>query len=99
MESTIVSSGFDLNRYVVDHENVANSAIEAIKELEALHKKYQQLSDDLHQLGDEEYGPHSSINSPNSLEGSFNYFMILKKMKTKAMFKLRTKKILVKMEQ
>ncbi|KAI3801094.1 hypothetical protein L1987_29196 [Smallanthus sonchifolius] len=63
MESVIVSSGFDLNRYVVDFEKVANSAMEAIKKLEALEEKTQQLNEDFDQLDDEEYQPHSSINS------------------------------------
>ncbi|KAJ0796670.1 putative cullin repeat-like-containing domain superfamily, exocyst complex component Exo84 [Helianthus annuus] len=63
MESAMVSSGFDLNRYVVDYEKVAKSAVEAIKELEAVVEKTQQLSEDFDQLDDEEYQPHSSINS------------------------------------
>ncbi|KAI7730164.1 hypothetical protein M8C21_001452, partial [Ambrosia artemisiifolia] len=71
MESAIASSGFDLNRYIVDYEKVANSATEAIIELEALVEKSQLLNEDFDQLDDEEYQPHSSINSPNSSEGSF----------------------------
>ncbi|KAI3741983.1 hypothetical protein L1987_59662 [Smallanthus sonchifolius] len=63
MESAIVSSGFDLNRCVVDFEKVANSAMEAIKKLEALEEKAQQLNEDFDQLDDEEYQRHSSINS------------------------------------
>ncbi|GKE70363.1 exocyst complex component EXO84A-like protein, partial [Tanacetum coccineum] len=39
MESAIVSTGFDLNRYAVDYEKVTNSAMEAIKKLEALEEQ------------------------------------------------------------
>ncbi|XP_076942140.1 exocyst complex component EXO84B-like [Bidens hawaiensis] len=63
MESAIVSSGFDLNRYVVDFEKVANSATEAIKKLETLEEKAQQFNEDFDEVDDEEYQPHSPINS------------------------------------
>ncbi|XP_076939841.1 exocyst complex component EXO84B-like [Bidens hawaiensis] len=62
-ESAIVSSEFDLNRYVVDYEKVANSATEAIKKLESLKEKARQFNEDFDEVDDEEYQPHSPINS------------------------------------
>ncbi|KAK9055691.1 hypothetical protein SSX86_026776 [Deinandra increscens subsp. villosa] len=65
LESAIVSSEFDLNRYALDYEKVANSAMEAIKKLEALEEKTQQLNEDFDQL-DEDYEPH--FYATNSVE-------------------------------
>ncbi|KAD3068549.1 hypothetical protein E3N88_36429 [Mikania micrantha] len=62
MEAALASSGFDLNRYVVDYEKVANFAMEAIKKLEALEEKTQQLNEEFDQLDDEDYQPQSTIN-------------------------------------
>ncbi|KAJ9547717.1 hypothetical protein OSB04_020260 [Centaurea solstitialis] len=62
MESAIVSAGFDLNRYVIDHEKAANLAMEAIKELEAQEEHKSHSDDDIDQL-DQEYLPHSSRDS------------------------------------
>nr|XP_043620220.1 exocyst complex component EXO84A-like [Erigeron canadensis] len=66
MESAIVSKGFDLNRCVVDYKKVANSAIEAIKQLEALEEQKWRSGIDIHKFDDnssEEYQPHFSSNS------------------------------------
>ncbi|PWA70818.1 cullin repeat-like-containing domain-containing protein [Artemisia annua] len=62
MELAIVSTGFDLNRYAVDYKKVTNSAMQAIKELEALEEQKWHSDEDFDQL-DEEYQAHSSNNS------------------------------------
>ncbi|XP_076905876.1 uncharacterized protein LOC143561779, partial [Bidens hawaiensis] len=70
MESAIVSSEFDLNRYVVDYEKVANSAMEAIKKLESLKEKARRFNEDFDEVDDEEYQPHSPINSIDNEDSS-----------------------------
>ncbi|GJR12854.1 retrovirus-related pol polyprotein from transposon TNT 1-94 [Tanacetum coccineum] len=62
MESAIVSTGFTLNRYAVDYKKVTNSALQAIKELEALVEQKWHSYEDFDQL-DEEYQARSSNNS------------------------------------
>ncbi|GJR12865.1 exocyst complex component EXO84A-like protein [Tanacetum coccineum] len=62
MESAIVSTGFTLNRYAVDYKKVINSALQAIKELEALMEQKWHSYEDFDQL-DEEYQARSSYNS------------------------------------
>ncbi|CAH1425095.1 unnamed protein product [Lactuca virosa] len=64
MESAMVSGGFDINRYVVDYEKVAKSAMEAIKELEAVEEE-KWKSDE----GSEE---HQSYFSSDSIEDDDN---------------------------
>ncbi|GKB81573.1 exocyst complex component EXO84A-like protein [Tanacetum coccineum] len=62
MESAIVSTGFTLNKYAVDYKKVINSALQAIKELEALMEQKWHSYEDFDQL-DEEYQARSSYNS------------------------------------
>ncbi|GJZ00018.1 hypothetical protein Tco_0517447 [Tanacetum coccineum] len=62
IESAIVSTGFTLNRYTADYKKVTNSALQAIKELEALVEQKWHSYEDFDQL-DEEYQARSSNNS------------------------------------
>ncbi|XP_071690202.1 exocyst complex component EXO84B-like [Rutidosis leptorrhynchoides] len=68
MEAAILSAGFDLNRYVVDYAKVTNSAMEAIRELEALEDQKWHSSDDIDPLDDASEEYQSQYSSSNSIE-------------------------------